>query len=1235
MKWPTPLDVLVDLRAYFRNSWVRQASTAISLDNKRFVVRFGPEGQACHDVLERLGFQFKPGESWVVPQPSATDSLPLRQAHNVFLDNVEVELDVLIANGPDEEEAGLQDTTAPEPAMRQLSRVLGCQNYEQIPSSRTTQTHPLHRARPFTVLGIPENASDDLIIWAYRRQSMFEDEDPQQIAVLMTALEDIQRQRQSEKLTAQVAIERSVGRYGQQTIADAYRSLGLSPSANDGDSIILGTFQSRLFDAPAQEQEMRDALAIIGDYRKSQVLVDFARNMITTYEDALRYLDVDTNTDDSFVTSMFTTKINDNASTRDMAEKALRFIADHRNSDALRSFIAAGFQGDVQQGSMDIGEAFSLLGVEDRTLEDDTLFTVYNFRMEDDTANHGRLRQAIETIAKEKDSAFLKSKLGMPSADQSSPSKVLLSEPVGLSNIGNTCYLNSLLQALFTISAVRDIVLNFDDFKDDLQNVKTKRVGNRKVDVKEIRDSQSFVVSLAELFRQMISSPTSAVQPTQELATLTLERSHASKEEKEARRRSTLQSQRRPTLGMIDDRPVFGPVPQINLDADISQPLQSPEAMDISAEGPLLELKPSAAEDSNLELETHPRQTEIDTDNASDSTLISQDGSPKSSATTEGDKLTNGDTTELAVENVPLASAEKQVVINESLQPQATHPASTQDITKPQELVASSQEGNIEHSNQNIPKYKPPEGPPPIPPRPQPKKNVPESEPQKATLEWYARQQDVSEVLSHAIVQLSCAIRPQGTTPRGDQRDGIHDTFYGEEQKHKLHGGGTIQAPLPFQYQMIPIYNQPKDLYAAMDNSFDPEQLGSTEFYTTINSLPPILCQHLGRVIGVYENGKPIQQKLDYHVDIPSTLYMDRYLDVPEGDTLLERRQQAWQYKKELRACKARIDKLEPTDRAPVDVALNTAVTVMQHLAEVNALEKMSDLTVDASTITKMTDLAQRVREERTDLKQRITILEKQIKDSFTDAAFRKHEYKLHAAFFHRGTPLGGHYWVYIYDHVNEIWRKYNDSYVTQVTNLNEIFGNPQDDPNNPNHSTSGSPANPYFLVWARSDRISLKQGEQSIVETVKRDPVTPPPSQPPTTTTWNEIDGAITSGLPPLEDINNDENIAIRPLGTDTPQSSHHEFTGQQSQISYMPPDSIRSQEQQQQQQNFANIGSVMQQGPGPSRPVHESHDSWEEQQLNMAIQQSMQQSGEEMKGQNEAGWDNSENPNISRDVW
>lgn len=59
MKHPVPLDVLTDLRAYVRNSWKAREDPkyrAIRLSNRRFIVRFGPEGTGCKDVLERLGF---------------------------------------------------------------------------------------------------------------------------------------------------------------------------------------------------------------------------------------------------------------------------------------------------------------------------------------------------------------------------------------------------------------------------------------------------------------------------------------------------------------------------------------------------------------------------------------------------------------------------------------------------------------------------------------------------------------------------------------------------------------------------------------------------------------------------------------------------------------------------------------------------------------------------------------------------------------------------------------------------------------------------------------------------------------------------------------------------------------------------------------------------------------------------------------------------------------------------
>lgn len=60
--------------------------------------------------------------------------------------------------------------------------------------------------------------------------------------------------------------------------------------------------------------------------------------------------------------------------------------------------------------------------------------------------------------------------------------------PVGLCNIGNTCYLNSLLQFYFTIKPLRDMVLNFDLYQEDLNEaiLRTKRVGGRIVTVKEV-----------------------------------------------------------------------------------------------------------------------------------------------------------------------------------------------------------------------------------------------------------------------------------------------------------------------------------------------------------------------------------------------------------------------------------------------------------------------------------------------------------------------------------------------------------------------------------------------------------------------------------------------------------------------------------------------------------------------------------------------------------------------------
>jgi ubiquitin carboxyl-terminal hydrolase 25/28 len=131
--------------------------------------------------------------------------------------------------------------------------------------------------------------------------------------------------------------------------------------------------------------------------------------------------------------------------------------------------------------------------------------------------------------------------------------------------------------------------------------------------------------------------------------------------------------------------------------------------------------------------------------------------------------------------------------------------------------------------------------------------------------------------------------------------------------------------------------------------------------------------------------------------------------------------------------------------------------------------DDVDSVDVSPSVLTTLESLAAETRKELVEIETKCKELSTNISSQFAD--LRRIPYRLHSAFFHRGTVSFGHYWIYIYDFGRDKWRRYNDGYVTEVTDRKDIFEQEQN-----------NPATPYFVVYVADDQ------KDALVEPVCRE---------------------------------------------------------------------------------------------------------------------------------------------------
>lgn len=212
--------------------------------------------------------------------------------------------------------------------------------------------------------------------------------------------------------------------------------------------------------------------------------------------------------------------------------------------------------------------------------------------------------------------------------------------------------------------------------------------------------------------------------------------------------------------------------------------------------------------------------------------------------------------------------------------------------------------------------------------------------------------------------------------------------------------------------------------------------------------LPGILLFQIQRV--VYDPSLKVSVKINSEFKFPDVLYGDRYV-LQNKETYLNLRHLVLEIKQKINVLERELKNIQNFKGSGCGIVkvlevVSRFLDTQQYSVLENKKKQISHLLDIGDDELKDTQFTLEAIKKLFESKEHFLIenierLQVELESIFDKENLKKFEYLLHAILMHQGRAEAGHYFAYIFDIEEKVWRSYSDTYIKKVTS-EEVFKN-------------------------------------------------------------------------------------------------------------------------------------------------------------------------------------------------